>query len=188
MKERCWLLPFMHGVDMRAIDAVVRIAEASGVSLIAVSLLSAAHEERFPEVRLEYIQQSKDFLEVVKWKARQYSVPLESYEVFTADVLQSFTLLIHDLGCDSIVLVTTEGKDLLLHASEKKCLLENPPAPLIFLRLATQAQRIWTRHLGTRFLSWLHQLWRQQDDGWCVQDVPAVEEPSWIRTEEHHRR
>ena len=33
-----WLLPFTHGVDMRAIDYLVSLAENNGATLIPVSL------------------------------------------------------------------------------------------------------------------------------------------------------
>jgi hypothetical protein len=183
MKTLRWLLPFMHGVDMRAIDSVVNLAASTGATLVAVSLISVPDKSRSGGARLEHIQQSKDFLEAVKWKAARYSVLIERYEVFTGNVLQSLTLLVHDQECDSIVLVTAEKRDMLLPALEVKHLLEEPPASLVLLRLPARAERTW--HPGTRFLTWLRRHGRQQDNiGQGTPDI--VEEPSWIRTEEHH--
>jgi CheY-like chemotaxis protein len=87
MKTPRWLLPFMHGVDMRAIEYTVRLAESAGATLIPVSLITAPPKG----ARLEHLQQSKDFLEAVQHKAARYLVPVERYEVFTADAQQSIT-------------------------------------------------------------------------------------------------
>lgn len=181
-----WLLPFTHGVDMCAIDSVVRFAGSARATLVPVSLVSVADERRSRGARLEHIQQSKDFLEAVQFKAARLHVPVERYEVFTSDVLQSIALLVHDLGCDSIFLVTTGKEDVLLHAHELKRLLEDPPASLVLMRLPAQTESAQARHLVTRFLSWPWRLWGQQDEARPMQDALAVEEPSWVRTEEHH--
>jgi hypothetical protein len=58
-----WLLPFTYGVDMRAIDYLVSLAENNGATLIPVSLISVPNHSRSGGARLEHIQQSKDFLE-----------------------------------------------------------------------------------------------------------------------------
>jgi len=129
-----WLLPFTHGVDMGAIDSVVRFAQSAGATLVPVTLIAVPHERRSRGVRLEHIQQSKDFLEAVQFKAARLEVPVERYEVFTGDVLQSIALLVQDLRCDSIVLVTGEQREMLLHASELKRLLMEPPAALVLMR------------------------------------------------------
>ncbi len=181
-----WLLPFTYGVDMRAIDSVVRFAESAGATLVPVSLISVPDERRSRGARLEHIQQSKDFLEAVQFKAARLQVLVERYEVFTGDVLQSIALLVHDLRCDSIFLVTTGKEDVLLHAHELKRLLEEPPASLVLMRLPTRTESAQTRRLVTQFLSGLRRLRGQKDDVRPMQDALAVEEPSWVRTEEHH--
>jgi Universal stress protein family len=120
MMNTRWLLPFTHGVDMRAIDYLVSLAENNGATLIPVSLVSVPTESRSAGARLEHIQQSKDFLEAVKYKAARLQVPLERYEVFTSDVTQSITMLVHDLQCDGIVMVAMEHKEISLHKHELK--------------------------------------------------------------------
>lgn len=97
MKTSRWLLPFTHGVDMRSIDDAVRLAESAGATLVPVSLISSPPTG----ARLEHLQQSKDFLEAVQHKAERFQVPLERYEVFTADVQQSITTLVHDTRCNA---------------------------------------------------------------------------------------
>src|SRR3989442_2223561 len=187
MEPRRWLLPFTYGVNMQAIDSAVRLAESGEVTLVAASLVSVPQEPRSRGARLEHIQQSKDFLEAVKWKAARYEVPTERYEAFTGNVLQSITLLVDNQNCDSIILVTSEKKDVLLEANEVKRLLEAPPTSLVLIRLPAQTKRLSTGKLGTRFLSWLQQLWREKDDARVEQNGPAVEEPSWIGAEGQQR-
>jgi len=184
MEPRRWLLPFTFGVDMQAIDSVVQLAEHGEVTLVAASLIAAPQEPRSRGVQLEHIQQSKDFLEVVKWKAARYGVPVELHEVYTVDAMQSIMTLIHELRCDGIVLVSRKDDEVLLYASQLKCLLESPPAKLVLIRLSEQPGR--TERLSLRFLAWLQKLWGQQDDAGSIQDVPASEEPLWIRMEEHN--
>jgi Universal stress protein family len=155
-----WLLPFTHGVDMRAIDYLVSLAENNGATLIAVSLISVPDHSRSGGVRLEYIQQSKDFLEAVKYKSARLQVPVERYEVFTSDVIHSITALVHDLHCDGIIMVAIEQKEVMLRAHELKQLLVEPPASLVLIRLPARSQEARAFYLGASFLSWLRRLWR----------------------------
>ncbi len=184
MKTPRWLLPFTFGVDMRAIDCAVCLAESAGATLVPVSLISAPSRG----TRLEHIQQSKDFLAAVQNKADVYQVPLERYEVFTVDVLQSLTTLVHDMRCDGIVLVTSGEHTCLMQAEEVKCLLIKPPAALVLIRLPVHTRFAPTSHLGIRFLSWLRRLREQQETTHHAQDTQVIEEPLWIRTEQHHAR
>lgn len=186
MESLRWLFPFTHGVDMRAIDTVVRLAGDEGATLVAVSLVAVPSERWSQGARLEHIQQSKDFLEAVKYKAARLQVTIERYEDFTSNVLGSITLLTRDQRCDSIVLVSCGEKEILLNAYEKKCLLVNPPASLVLLRLPTRAE--WKRHMRIPFLSWLRQPRERQNDIEQRQDTAGAGELSCIRTEEHYRR
>ncbi len=175
MNTRRWLLPFTQGVDMQAIDSVVSLAESGGVMLVALSLISVPEAHRSRGARLEDIQQSKDFLEAVKWKASRRQVPVEYHEVFTGDVLGSITTLMHDLGCDSIILVSSWKHEALLQTHELKHLLTELPASFILLRLPTPPER---PHLGARFLSWLRQSLKREDELRLVQEEPEAEGPS----------
>jgi hypothetical protein len=186
MEAPRWLLPFTYGVDMRAIDHVVSLAESAGATLVAVSLISTPHQPGSRGPRLEHIQQSKDFLEAVKWKASRYGISVERHEVFTTDVMQSIGLLTGEMHCAGIILVTSSEREALLQAHEVKQLLINPPAPLVIIRLSPDPAQIQMPHLGIRFLSWLRRLWGQQNSTWWGPNTPAVEEPPLINTEEHH--
>ena len=157
-----WLLPFTNGVDMQAIDYLVSLAENNGATLIPVSLVSVPDDSRSRGARLEHIQQSKDFLEAVKYKSARLQVPVERYEVFTSDVIQSITTLVHDLHCDGIVMVAVEHKEVLLRAHELKQLLVEPPVSLVLIRLAAHSQEARAFYLGAALLSWLHRVWRNR--------------------------
>jgi hypothetical protein len=179
-----WLLPFTHGVDMRAIDYLVSLAENNGATLIPVSLVSVPNESRSRGARLEHIQQSKDFLEAVKYKAARLHVPIERYEVFTSDVLQSITMLVHDLHCDGIVMVAIENKEVLLYAHELKQLLVEPPASLVLIRLPAHSQEARAFYLGAGFLSWLRRLWRYRVDVRRREEQLEVDKGTQIRVGE----
>jgi len=172
MNTRRWLIPFTYGVDMQAIDAVVSLAESAGTMLVALSLVLVPEARRSRGARLEDIQQSKDFLEAIKWKAARRQTLVEYHEVFTGDVLGSIATLMHDLGCDNMILVSNGKYDMLLHAHELKHLLIEPPGSFILLRLPTPPER---PHLGARFLSWLRHGLRQQDESRQVAE-PVVDD------------
>ena len=180
MKTPRWLLPFTFGVDMRAIDSAISLAQSAGATLVPVSLVAALPRG----ARLEHIQQSKDFLEAVQHKADRHQVPLERYEVFTVDVLSSLTTLVHDMRCGGIVLVTDGEHTCLMQDEEVKHLLIEPPAALVLVRLP--AHTGFTPPLGTRFSSWLRRLREQQETTWQAQGTRVIEEPLWIRTEQRH--
>jgi hypothetical protein len=185
MNIRRWLLPFTWGMDMQAIDSVLGLAESSEATLVALSLVTVPDKSRFRGARLEHIQQSKDFLEAVKWKAARLRVPVERYEVFTPDVFASIAMLVHDLNCDSMILVSSGKRDVLLRAHELKRLLTDPPASFVLLRLPTPPER---PPLFASFLSWLRrflgQLPGQQGEVRTGQQEPAAEHPLAIRTPE----
>lgn len=187
MEAPRWLLPFTFGVDMRAIDYAVSLAGSAGATLVPVSLVSTPSKG----ARLEHIQQSKDFLEAVQHKAARYQVPVERYEVFTQNMPQSIHMLVADLPCDGIILVTGGEHSCLLRDEEVKRLLVEPPASLVLIRLPGQRGCAPVPHLGGRFVSWLRGLrglWGKQERAWLAEDSQAIEEPLWIRTEQPHAR
>jgi nucleotide-binding universal stress UspA family protein len=191
METRRWLVPFTWGVHMPAIDSVVHLAEGGGAILVAVSLLSRPDNPGSRGPRLEHIQQSKDFLEAMQWKAGELGVALERHEVITVDVMQSIAALTRELHCDAIVLVSRGEREALLSGHQLKRLLEEPPAALLVLRLASQERRKPAVNPVARFLSWLRQRKERgeaqdQDAAGAQAELPAPEEPLWIRTEGYH--
>ena len=90
------LLPFTHGVNMYAIEQAILLAKSLEATLIPLSVIHVPQEGRSRGARLEHIQQSKDFLEAVKYKAARYGVPVERFEVFTADIVQSINIVANE--------------------------------------------------------------------------------------------
>ncbi len=189
METRRWLVPFTWGVDMQAIDAVARLAEGGGTTLVAVSLISRPDKPGSQSLRLEHIQQSKDFLEAIRWKADGLGVALERHEVITVDIMQSIATIARELHCDAIVLVSHGEREALLRGHQLKHLLVEPPAALLVLRLAAHTRRQPAGSFGARVLAWLWQRWRRgkvDGDITAELDMLAPEEPLWIRTEGYH--
>jgi hypothetical protein len=155
-KEHHWLLPFTTGMDLPTIATVLRLAKIRGATLIAVSFIATLDGRG---VRLERIQQSKDFLEAIHYKALRLSVPVECHEMFTSTPLASIATQVQDLECDSIVLASEGDQVFFLHTQEMRHLMLKPPAPLVVLRFPLQANSGRLR-LATRLLSWVQQLGR----------------------------
>jgi hypothetical protein len=150
MKERRWLLPFTFGVDVRAIDLVIRLAKECDATIVAASLIVVPEILQEQGPRLEYIQQSKDFLEVVRWKAARYDVSVEPHEVWTADIHERIKRLVLDLHCDSIVVVTDGKEGILLDNHEVANLLMGTiPASITLIRMPAPGQSAIAR-LKTR--------------------------------------
>ena len=130
------LLPFTHGVEMDTIEAAVLLAASHQATLVPLALILVP-QTRGKGARLEHIQQSKDFLEAAQNKALRHGVPLERFEVFTSDVLQSIAVLVHELSCDGVVLAYRGRNGSLLHAKTieqllaMRCLPALPSVPLL---------------------------------------------------------
>ena len=184
MQTPRWLLPFTFGVDIHAIDYAVSLAQSAGATLVPVSLVSAPSRG----ARLEHIQQSKDFLEAVQQKAERQRVPVERYEVFTRNALQSIRMLVSEMPCDGIILVTGGEHSCLMQDEEVKRLLIAPPASLVLIRLPAHTRLVPQSHLVPRFFSWLRRLREQQERMWQIEEAQIIEEPLWIRTEQPHAR
>lgn len=169
---------------MRAIDFAVRLAENARATLIPVSLISTPTRG----VRLEHIQQSKDFLEAVKYKAARLHVPLERYEVFTPNVQQSLTTLVRERLCDGIVLVTDGERARLMRDEEVKQLLLEPPVSLVLIRLSHRSGELADSRSSAGFLAQLRGRWQSRKAATltAMQDEVADEEPLWVRTEPRH--
>lgn len=153
-KECRWLLPFTTGVDISPIASALSLAAMRGATLVAVSFIMAPDERN---VRLELLQQSQDFLEALRYKALRLAIPVECYEVFTSDILASIATQVHDLACQSLILVSEGEKTLFLHQREMRQLLLNPPASLVLLRFSPLVASGQPR-LTARLLGWVQRL------------------------------
>lgn len=181
MNTQRWLLPFTHAVDLQAIDAAVRLAEHSGATLIALSLIAPrSRQSRASHVRLEHLQESKDFLEAVRWKALRLQVSVQCHEIFTADVVGSIATSVQEFACQSVILTHHGIRDVLLSAYDVKQVLTNPPAPLLFLTLPV------TKHHPLRdrpLLTLLQRIFGQQSKGQQILPRPLL----WEAGREHQQ-
>src|SRR5437899_4356710 len=67
------LLPFTHSIDREAIDQALVMAENLSACLVCVAFIPCA-PDKHKGIRLERIQQAKDFLEYMYYRARQTGV------------------------------------------------------------------------------------------------------------------
>jgi len=151
MKTTRFLLPFVHGVDKFAIEQAILLAKSHQAMLVPLVLIHVPEERRKKGVRLEYLQQSKDFLETVKQKADWYSVQIERLEVFTSDVVQSINLVASEMECEGILLFIGRKGGILLQMNEIKRLLEMPSCKLYIIHLHTEERGSFTQMLRQRF-------------------------------------
>jgi hypothetical protein len=148
---RRWLLPFTQDVNLPAIEAALRLAQMSDATLIGLSLIVTPPKRR---VRLEYIQQSQDFLEALRHKARRLKVSCECYEAYTSDPLERITTLTYELACEELVLMSKGKHTLLLRPQETQPLLLHPPTSLVLVRLPTRSPQHFHLQFGQRWRSW----------------------------------
>ncbi len=156
MKTQRLLLPFVHGVDKFAIEQAVLLAKSHNATLVPLVLLYMPKERRKKGVRLEYLQQSMDFLETVKQKADRHIVQIERLEVFTSDVVQSIHLAASEMECKGILLFVNQKGGILLQLDQIEGVMEIPACMLYITHLPTvgrssfiQTLRLHLSHLLT---------------------------------------
>ena len=174
MKTTRFLLPFVHGVDKFVIEQAILLAKSHQATLVPLVLIHVPEERRKKGVRLEYLQQSKDFLETVKQKAEWYSVQIERLEVFTSDVVQSINLVASEMECEGILLFVNHKGGILLELHEIKCLMEMPMRRLYVLRLQTNERVNFALELRRHFSHWLNG--RSKRKGETMQEQEYLEE------------
>ncbi|MBV9019772.1 MAG: hypothetical protein JOZ71_03565 [Ktedonobacteraceae bacterium] len=166
-----WLFPFTWGIDTQALDAALRLAEADSATLVAASLIVEPQGKRSRGPRLEHIQQSKDFLEALKYTARRVPVPIECYEVWTPNVITSLEKLPSELNCECMLLVSRGGKMLLLQTEEFEHLLLAPPVELMLVQVPQHTEQRLPRQVAARLRGWLHGPWKQPETVELLLDV-----------------
>ena len=143
------LLPFTHGVEMETLEAAVLLAASHHATLVPLSLVPVP-QARGKGARLEHIQQSKDFLEATQQKALRHRVPLERFEAFTGDAVQSIAILVQQLACDGMILALRGRNGSLLSAKMIEQLMAIGPAPLYLIYLPSK-EPSWLSRLRERF-------------------------------------
>lgn len=143
------LLPFTHGVEMETLEAAVLLAASHHATLVPLSLVPVP-QARGKGARLEHIQQSKDFLEATLQKALRYRVPLDRFEAFTGDAVQSIATLVPQLACDGMILARRGQNGSLLSAKMIEQLKALSPCPLYLIHLPSK-EPSWALRLRERF-------------------------------------
>lgn len=146
------LLPFTHGVDMRVIEQAVLFARGRDAILVPLALI---HVPQKRGARLEHVQQSKDFLEAVKHKAARYDVPVERFEVFTTDIVQSINIIASEKQYKGILLFVSGKNAHLLHIDEMKRLMEITHCKLYVVHLPSGNGKRFTQPLLNHFSKWI---------------------------------
>jgi hypothetical protein len=159
------LLPFTHGVDIFAIEQAILLAKSLDATLIPLSLIRVSQEQRVRGVRLEHIQQSKDFLEAVKYKAARYGVAVQRFEVFTADIAQRINIVAKEQKCEGILLFLGRKKGVLLQANEIKRLMEIVACKLYVLHVQSNDPKDSVQTFRERLSNWLPRRRRRQPQG-----------------------
>ena len=175
MKTTRFLLPFVHGVDKFAIEQAILLAKSHQATLVPLVLIHVPEERRKKGARLEYLQQSKDFLETVKQKADWYAVQIEGLEVFTSDVVQSINLVASEMECEGILLFENHQGGILLQQNEIKRLMEMPVRKLYVLRLPTHERVNFAQELRRRFSLWLNGKSKRQGEPMQEQEYSEEE-------------
>jgi hypothetical protein len=170
MKSTYLLLPFTHGVDVCAIEQAILLAKGLQATLVPLALIQVSEERKAKGVRLEHVQQSKDFLEVVKHKAARYALPVERFEAFTSDVVQSIKIVASEMECEGILLFLGRKDGILLQSNEIKRLIEVPTCKLYIMRLQTSDRVSFTELLRQRFSHWWPKWHTQQDEQFKKQE------------------
>lgn len=134
MRTKRLLVPFTHGVDMYALEHVVHLVKNNEAELIAASLISRTKESR-KAIRLEQIQQSRDFEVALSNKTSSYGVSLHYIEVVTRDAIYEINRLVQEHECEGIVLFVRRGHGVLLQTREVKHLMIEAMCRLYIVRL-----------------------------------------------------
>lgn len=112
------LLPFTHGLNCLALDYAVKLAKSRDMILVPLSLIAVPANKPSKGARLEFIQQSQDFLVAVQQKAEQLSVLVEACEVYTSDVIGSINDVACSRNCEGVLLFVCNGDGILLRSHE----------------------------------------------------------------------
>ena len=151
MKTTRFLLPFVHGVDKFAIEQAILLAKSHQAVLVPLVLIHVPEERRKKGIRLEHLQQSKDFLETIQQKADWYAVQIERLEVFTSDVVQTINLVASEVEYEGILLFVSHKGGILLQLHEIKRVMEMPVRKLYIIHLQTNTHENFTYKLRQRF-------------------------------------
>ena len=174
------LLPFQHGLNVEAIEQAIRLAKGHDATLIPLSLIPMSEKSYRKGARLDLVQQSKDFLETVKHKARAYAVPLESVEVYTHHPVQSIHALVTEMHCDGIALFLGYRSALFLPQDAIGRLVEEATCKLYIMHLPVQKRVSLAQKVRVRLTRWLPRKPALQDVQLQAREVLSEETPQTV--------
>ena len=174
------LLPFQHGLNIEAIEQAIRLARGHNATLVPLSLIPMSEKSYRKGARLDLVQQSKDFLEAVKHKARAYAVPLESVEVYTHHPVQSIHALVAEMRCDGIALFLGYNSALLLPQEVIGRLVEETTCKLYIMRLPIRERITLAQKVRMRLARWQLGKPVSQDTHVQTQEVLTSENPQAV--------
>jgi len=138
MQKTRLLLPFTHGVHADALEYAVLMAQSRNAVLVPLSIIQVSNECGAKSPRLEYIQQSQDFLATVKYNALKHGVEVEQKEVYTSDAVACIRECIQTLHCDGVLLLVENGKGVLLQTSEVKHIIASVASQVHLIHIQPQ--------------------------------------------------
>ncbi len=155
MQENRFLLPFTQGVDSKALHTVLQFSKATNASIVALALLPLSAQQRPEEVRLEHIQQARDFLELLTSQATMHNVSIEHHECFTHDVPVSIRNMVDQLHCRTILLCYEEEKVHFLRTCETEQLRAYKQPSILYVPSQQKATKNIFHQLKTRLMAHL---------------------------------
>ncbi len=135
MKAVRFLLPFTHGINIQAIEQVMRLAQSRNATIVCASLIPLPVKHPKQGARLEHIQQARDMQRTMIKLAQRYHITLEMHECFSSTIVKSIIELTASLHCESVVLVLRDQKALLLRTADTQQLLKEHEAPFFIIHL-----------------------------------------------------
>jgi hypothetical protein len=130
------LLPFSYDIDAAAIEQAITLAYDYNATLVPFSIIPLSG--RHHTVRLEHIQQAKDFQILTKQKATRAGVPVETLERYTSEEVQVIRSVALELQCTGILLFARQQKGILLSATTIRQLMQTSKSPCFLSLLPPQ--------------------------------------------------
>jgi hypothetical protein len=124
---------------MRAIDYALIQAQSQHATLVVLSLIQ---QQQGKAIRLEHIQQSKDFLEAVHYKAAKSRVAIERIEMYTQDTVKSIQIVAQEMECSGILLFARRGTGVLLNVDEIRHVMMRAHSSLYFMLLVSPPNKV----------------------------------------------
>lgn len=164
------LLPFTEGINARAIDYAIQLAEKRQATLVPLALIPVRPDQK---TRPESLQQAQDFLELARHKAERQRVPVELTRVSTGDAALSIEAMAGEMGCEAVLLFLCNTDEVLLGQAEIRALMDRSACNMRIILFPEKRKRLANNHL-------LHLpfLRRVEDDALRTQIEPLLEEPS----------